>query len=47
MNLIAQEFQPIAAIVTTPTAAKLLQPICQALGATLMCMIVLSTGFVA
>ncbi|MEM1167654.1 MAG: precorrin-3B C(17)-methyltransferase [Cyanobacteria bacterium P01_H01_bin.35] len=35
MNLIAQEFQPIAAIATTPTAAKLLQPICQTLGATL------------
>ena len=35
MNLIAQEFQPIAAIATTPTAANLLQPICQTLGATL------------
>ena len=35
MNLIGQEFQPIAAIATTPTAAKLLQPICQTLGATL------------
>ncbi|NEQ37210.1 MAG: precorrin-3B C(17)-methyltransferase [Okeania sp. SIO3I5] len=35
MNLICQEFQPIAAIATTPTAANLLQPICQTLGATL------------
>ncbi|MDJ0519192.1 MAG: hypothetical protein QNJ74_24025 [Trichodesmium sp. MO_231.B1] len=35
MNLIAQEFQPIAAIATTPTAANLLEPICQTLGATL------------
>ena len=35
MNLISQEFQPIAAIATTPRAAKLLQPICQTLGATL------------
>ncbi|MGB3511485.1 MAG: precorrin-3B C(17)-methyltransferase [Microcoleaceae cyanobacterium] len=35
MNLISQEFQPIAAIATTPTAAKLLQPICQTLEATL------------
>ncbi len=35
MNLIGQEFQPIAAIATTPTAANLLQPICQTLGATL------------
>ncbi len=41
MNLIAQEFQSIVAIATTPTAAKLLQPICQTLGATLMCMIIL------
>ncbi|RQH20449.1 precorrin-3B C(17)-methyltransferase [Okeania hirsuta] len=35
MNLIGQEFQPIAAIATTPTATKLLQPICQTMGATL------------
>lgn len=35
MNLIGQEFQPIAAIATTPTAIKLLQPICQTFGATL------------
>jgi len=35
MNLIGQEFQPIAAIATTPTAANLLEPICQILGATL------------
>ncbi len=35
MNLISQEFKPIAAIATTPTAAKLLQPICQTLEATL------------
>lgn len=35
MNLIGQEFQPIAAIATTPNAAKLLQPFCQTLGATL------------
>ncbi|NER06007.1 MAG: precorrin-3B C(17)-methyltransferase, partial [Okeania sp. SIO3C4] len=35
MNLIGQEFQPIAAIATTPAATKLLQPICQTLGATL------------
>ncbi|MEB3343232.1 precorrin-3B C(17)-methyltransferase [Okeania sp.] len=35
MNLIAQEFQPMAAIATTPTATKFLQPICQTLGATL------------
>ncbi|MGK7919435.1 MAG: precorrin-3B C(17)-methyltransferase [Trichodesmium sp.] len=35
MNLISQEFQPIAAIATTPTAANLLLPICQTLGATL------------
>ncbi|MDJ0557075.1 MAG: precorrin-3B C(17)-methyltransferase [Microcoleaceae cyanobacterium MO_207.B10] len=33
MNI--QEFQPIVAIATTPTAVKLLQPICQTLGATL------------
>ena len=35
MNVIGQKFQPIAAIATTPTAAKLLQPICQTLEATL------------
>ena len=35
MNLIGQEFQPIAAIATTPTGANLLQPICQTFGATL------------
>ena len=35
MNVIGQEFQPIAAIATTPTGAKLLQPICQKLEGTL------------
>ncbi|NET23901.1 precorrin-3B C(17)-methyltransferase [Okeania sp. SIO1I7] len=35
MNLIGQEFPQIAAIATTPTATKLLQPICQTLEATL------------
>ncbi|NET42777.1 precorrin-3B C(17)-methyltransferase [Okeania sp. SIO2B3] len=35
MNLIGQEFPQIAAIATTPAATKLLQPICQTLGATL------------
>ncbi|MDY7004395.1 MAG: precorrin-3B C(17)-methyltransferase [Cyanobacteriota bacterium] len=35
MNLIGQEFPRIAAIATTPTAAKLLQPICQTMEATL------------
>lgn len=29
------DFQPLAAIATTPTAAKILQPLCQSMGATL------------
>lgn len=35
MTLIWNEFQPIAAIATTPTAAKQLQPLCQSVGAIL------------
>jgi cobalt-precorrin 5A hydrolase/precorrin-3B C17-methyltransferase len=35
MPLIWQEFQPIAALATTPTGAKRLQPLCENAGATL------------
>ncbi len=35
MSQLFQDFQPIAAIATTPTAAQKLQPLCQATGATL------------
>jgi len=35
MSQLFQDFQPIVAIATTPTAAKKLQPLCQATGATL------------
>ncbi len=35
MSQLFQDFQPISAIATTPTAAKKLQPLCQATGATL------------
>jgi len=35
MSQLFQDFQPIAAIATTPTAARRLQPLCQTTGATL------------
>lgn len=35
MNQLVQDFHPIAAIATTPTAAQTLQPLCQATGTTL------------
>lgn len=34
-NLLFQDFQPLAAIATTPSGAKTLQPLCQSTGATL------------
>jgi cobalt-precorrin 5A hydrolase/precorrin-3B C17-methyltransferase len=34
-QLLFEDFQPIAAIATTPTAAQKLQPLCQSIGATL------------
>jgi len=36
-NDIFQDFHPLAAIATTPTAAQTLQPLCQIAGATLWC----------
>lgn len=37
MSQLFQDFQPIAAIAITPTAAQKLHPLCQSTGATLMC----------